>query len=112
MARLGPEEQQKYLNKLYTTAIQSCMPKITIDEAQEVHTHLLQFFVENQDFNPAHMFYLFDSFDYSAPSQNLEEDLTQNQKHLLKFIKQFDEEMQVKREEKEAMDEDKQYSEE
>ena len=58
------------------------------------------------------MFYLFDSFDYSAPSQNLEEDLTQNQKHLLKFIKQFDEEMQVKREEKEAMDEDKQYSEE
>ena len=58
------------------------------------------------------MFYLFDSFDYSVPAQNLEEDLTPNQKHLLKFIKQFDEEMQVKREEKEAMDEDKQYSEE
>ena len=36
MNRLGPEEQQKYLNKLYTTAIESCMPRITADEAQEV----------------------------------------------------------------------------
>ena len=68
--------------------------------------------MENNQFNPANLFYLFDGFDYSEPANDLDAELTAHQKMLVKFIKQFDEEMQVKREEKEAMEEDKTYSEE
>ena len=37
MAGLSPDDQQKYINKLYVIAIEECMPKITLDEAQEVN---------------------------------------------------------------------------
>lgn len=33
---LAPEMQQKYINKMYATAIEHCLPKITMDEAQKV----------------------------------------------------------------------------
>ena len=47
------------------------------------------------------MFYIFEGFDYDAAASNPTE-LTKAQESLIKFTKKFDEEMQVKREEKEA----------
>ena len=36
VTELNPEDQQKYINKLYATAIEHCLPTITMDEAQRV----------------------------------------------------------------------------
>lgn len=41
ISNLAPEDQQKYINKMYATAIEYCLPKITMDEAQKV----LDFFI-------------------------------------------------------------------
>lgn len=51
---------------------------------------------QNRNFDPVSMFYLLDGIDYSSIANNLE--LTPNQKNILKFIKNFDEEMQVRKE--------------
>lgn len=42
------------------------------------------------------MFYIYDGFDYGAASNDLDH-LTPEQKSIIKFIKQFDEEMAVKK---------------
>lgn len=47
------------------------------------------------------MFYIFDNFDYTAVVNDLDT-LTKTQESLIKFMKNFDEEMQVRREEREA----------
>ena len=57
ISALAPEDQQKYINKMYATAIEYCLPKITMDEAQK-------FFVEDASFNPDDMFYIYDGFSY------------------------------------------------
>lgn len=44
------------------------------------------------------MFYIYDDFDYAGVADDLET-LTKNQENLIKFMKNFDEEMQVRREE-------------
>ena len=49
------------------------------------------------------MFYIFDNFDYTAVVNDLDS-LSKNQEALIKFMKNFDEEMQVRREEREAQD--------
>lgn len=33
---LAPEQQQKYINKMYAVAVEHCLPTITMDEAQKV----------------------------------------------------------------------------
>lgn len=45
------------------------------------------------------MFYIFENFDYGNIAADIET-LTKNQENLIKFIKNFDEEMQVRREER------------
>ena len=62
---------------------------------------MTQFFVEDPEFNPQDMFYIFDNFDYTAVVNDLD-NLSKNQESLIKFMKNFDEEMQVRREEREA----------
>jgi hypothetical protein len=59
-------------------------------------------FVENPDFDPTHLFHLFEAVDYSTLADTLDTPLTSNQQNIVKFIKQFDEEMEVRREEREA----------
>lgn len=65
----------------------------------------MQFFIEQQHFDPSSLFYIYDGFDYAGVADNLQ-NLTPNQKNIIKFIKQFDEEMQVKRQEREAQKEE------
>lgn len=36
VSELAPEQQQKFINKMYAMAIEHCLPKITMDEAQQV----------------------------------------------------------------------------
>ena len=36
ISELPNDMQQKYINKMYALAIESCLPVITIDEAQKV----------------------------------------------------------------------------
>jgi hypothetical protein len=45
------------------------------------------------------LFHLFETVDYAAVADNLDTPLTTNQQQIVKFIKQFDEEMAVRREE-------------
>ena len=47
------------------------------------------------------MFYIFDNFDYTAVASGLNT-LSKNQESLVKFIKKFDEEMRIGKEEREA----------
>ena len=46
--------------------------------------------MENPDFNPAELFHIYDNFDYGAAAEDLN-NLTSEQKSIIKFIKQFDE---------------------
>lgn len=36
ITELPPELQQKYINKMYATAIEHCMPHMAMDDAQKV----------------------------------------------------------------------------
>ena len=47
------------------------------------------------------MFYIYKDFDYTAVTNDLNS-LTKSQEELIQFMKNFDEEMEVRREEKEA----------
>jgi len=60
---------------------------------------IIQLFVENPDFDPTHLFHLFETVDYAAVADTLDTPLTTNQENIVKFIKQFDEEMAIRREE-------------
>lgn len=64
----------------------------------------MQFFSEQGNFDPSALFYLLDGFDYPEAAHDVNS-LSPNQKNIIKFIKQFDEEMQVRREEREATQE-------
>lgn len=56
--------------------------------------------MQDPNFNPSSMFYIFDNFDYVGLADTLDQELTPQQKSILKFIKQFDEEMEVRKEER------------
>ena len=58
----------------------------------------VQFFIEDPTFDPSEMFYVYEGFDYTNVDVNVA--LTRAQEGLVKFIKNFDEEMAVRREEK------------
>lgn len=51
---------------------------------------MTQFFVEDPEFSPQEMFYIFDNFDYTAVVTDLD-NLSKNQEALVKFMKNFDE---------------------
>ena len=36
VTELNPDQQQKYINKMYAMAIEHCLPTITMDESQKV----------------------------------------------------------------------------
>ena len=36
VTELNPDQQQKYINKMYAMAIEHCLPTITMDETQKV----------------------------------------------------------------------------
>ena len=52
-------------------------------------------YVEKGDFHPEILFYLFDRLNYNDIQNNLK--FSSGEKEILKYIKQFDEEMEVKR---------------
>lgn len=61
---------------------------------------MTQFYVENNSFDPTHLFYLLSDVNYNDISSDLE--VTKDQESIVKFAKKFDEEMQIRQEEKEA----------
>lgn len=50
ISELQPEDQQKYINKMYATAIEHCLPKISVDEAQKVLMVLFSSLLKTQTF--------------------------------------------------------------
>jgi hypothetical protein len=76
---LSPENQQIYINKIYSSAVETCEPLINQSEVQEVIVNLSKLFVENPDFDPTHLFHLFQTVDYAAIADTLENPLTPNQ---------------------------------
>lgn len=64
-----------------------------------------QLYIENNNFDPSSLFHVFSTLDYSAiDSKNLK--LTKNQENIVDYIKNFDQEMEMKREEQEAAKEE------
>ena len=59
--------------------------------------------MENNSFDPAGFFYLLENIDYASFASNL--DTTKEQDAITKFAKKFDEEMQIKQEERKAQKE-------
>ncbi len=57
--------------------------------------------MENKEFNPEGMFYILEGLDFGQIAGSRER-MTQNQEGILKFIKQFDTEMEIRKEEQEA----------
>lgn len=91
---LAPEQQQRFINKMYSTAVEECEQVITPEEVN-------QLYVENPSFDPSSLFHLFATIDYTALSkENFK--LSKNQENIVQYIKNFDEEMEVKREEQKA----------
>jgi hypothetical protein len=60
--------------------------------------------VENSNFDPSSFFYLLEGLDYTEVASNLE--TNKEQDAVVKFAKKFDEEMQIKQEEREAKKEE------
>jgi hypothetical protein len=79
---LSPENQQKYINKVYAVAVETCESTITQDEVQEL-------FVENQQFDPTPLFRNFEGVDYGAIVNDMDK-FTPNQDSIVKFMKKFD----------------------
>lgn len=98
MQALPVEQQQKYINKMYSKAVEDCEQIITPEEVN-------QLYVENPNFDPRNLFHLFATVDYTAISKESFK-LSKNQEMIVAYIKNFDEEMEVKREEQKA-EEDK-----
>ena len=90
MQSLSPENQQKYINKIYAHAVEKCEGTITQSEVQEL-------FVENPDFNPGHLFYHFDTVDYEGLGSQIDT-FSPNEEQIVKFMKKFDEEMEIRKE--------------
>ncbi len=57
--------------------------------------------MENKDFNPEAMFYILEGLDFGQIA-SMRDRMTANQEGILKFIKQFDTEMEIRKEEQEA----------
>ena len=55
---------------------------------------MTQFYVENNSFDPTHLFYLLSDVNYNDISSDLE--VTKDQESIVKFAKKFDEEMQIR----------------
>jgi hypothetical protein len=91
---LPVEGQQKFINKMYSVAVEDCEQVITPEEVN-------QLYVENPSFDPSSLFHLFATVDYTALSKDNFK-LTKNQETIVQYIKNFDEEMEVKREEQKA----------
>ena len=49
VADLSPEQQQKYINKMYATAIEHCLPTITMDEVQKVLSFFISVFCRGSE---------------------------------------------------------------
>lgn len=64
----------------------------------------IQFYVENANFDPSGFFYTLEGIDYAAIASDLT--INKEQDAVVKFIKKFDEEMQIKKEEREAKEEE------
>lgn len=93
LAGLPAEQQQKFINKMYAVAVEACESVIVPDEVQ-------QLYVENNQFDPSSLFHVFDKVDYASLEGDLK--LTKSQEIIVDYIKNFDQEMEVKREEQEA----------
>ena len=61
-----------------------------------------QFYTDNSNFDPTVYFYLLESLDYASVAGDLE--TTREQESIVKFAKKFDEDMQIRQEEKEAQE--------
>lgn len=59
---LPVEQQQKFINKMYATAVEQCEQVITSDEVQ-------QLYVENPSFDPSTLFHVFSTVSYTAVSK-------------------------------------------
>ena len=68
---LPPDQQQRFINKMYSTAVEEREKVIQPDEVQ-------QLYVENPSFNPGDLFHLFSTIDYLAISKEKFK-LTKNQ---------------------------------
>ena len=64
-------------------------------------SHLIQLFVQNDQFDPSIYFPLFLTFDIVGLSKNSYK-LTKSQEHILQSIKQFDDDMAIRKEEQES----------
>ena len=62
--------------------------------------YLRQFYVESEDFNPQSLFPLLDGMDYREVVNDLT--TTKEQDMITKFIKKFDEENQIREEQRKA----------
>jgi hypothetical protein len=89
---LAIEQQQKFINKMYATAVETCEQVIIPEEVQ-------QLYVENPSFDATALFHVFSNVDYTAISKESFK-LSKNQEMIVEYIKNFDQEMEVKREEK------------
>lgn len=56
---------------------------------------LIKFFTSDDGFDPSGMFYIYDGYNFYDVTLDLE--LSNNQKQIAKFIKQFDAEMEVRK---------------
>ena len=62
--------------------------------------HIIQFYVESEEFNPQSLFPLLDGVDYRDVVNDLT--TTKEQDMITKFIKKFDEENQIREQERKA----------
>lgn len=91
------EQQQKFINKMYATAVEQCEQVIVPDEVQ-------QLYVENPSFDASALFHVFSTVSYTAISKESFK-LTKSQEQIVEYIRNFDQEMEVKREEQKAEEE-------
>lgn len=97
VSALPVEQQQKFINKMYSTAVEQCEQVIVPDEVQ-------QLYVENPSFDPTSLFHVFSHVDYTVISKESFK-LSKNQEQIVEYIRNFDQEMEVKREEQKAEEE-------
>ena len=82
---------------MYATAVEQCEQVIVPDEVQ-------QLYVENPSFDASALFHVFSTVSYTAISKESFK-LTKSQEQIVEYIRNFDQEMEVKREEQKAEEE-------
>lgn len=91
---LPQEQQSQYANKLYSTGVEICEENIVPNQVQEL-------FVPNDQFDPSVFFPLFITLDIVGLSKGSLK-LTKGQEHIIQSIKQFDDDMAIRKEEQES----------